>query len=238
MGKDIVIPLGKGSRWNDNELRYCLRSIERFMPRSRVFIVGHRPKWVKNVIHIPFTDNPDYEAKERNIKNKFLAACDHPELSEDFWAFNDDYFILQKPPARYPYFYDKCLSSKIATRPFKDHYQYAQINTYETLKNLGYTTLNYDVHFPILYNKTKFREVMDLYDWNIQHGYVVKSLYCNTLEIKGTQTQDCKLTRRRLLADLQKWTKGKLMFSIGDGAINGQLERFLRITFPYPSKYE
>ena len=47
---DVVIPLGTGSRWQDNELRYCLRSIEKNLSGvNEVVIVGEKPKWLTNV---------------------------------------------------------------------------------------------------------------------------------------------------------------------------------------------
>lgn len=236
--RDIVIPLGKGSRWNDNEIRYALRAVAHFMPKARVFIIGHKPKWLHGVEHIPFVEDPAYEAKERNIMRKVLAACDHPDISDDFFFMNDDLFLLKKPPVDYPFYYDKPLERKVETRRSQDHYLWAQRNTCEILKKEGLPTLNYDVHFPIVYNKEKFKQVMAMYDWSIQHGYVVKSLYCNTLEVEGTRIKDCKLFTRKLKDDLRRWAKGKTVFSIGDGAINGQLELFLKELYPRPSKFE
>lgn len=236
--KDIVIPLGQGSRWNDNEIRYCLRSVAKYLPKARVFIVGYKPKWLNSVEHIPFVEDSAQEAKERNIMRKILAACDHPGLSDDFLFMNDDFFLLKKPPVNYPFYFDKPLEQKIEARRTRDHYWYAQVNTCKILKKEGLETLNYDVHFPIIYNKEKFRQVMSMYDWSVKHGYVVKSLYCNTLEVEGKRAKDCKLITRKRKEDFRLYVKGKHMFSIGDGAINGQLEFFLRELFPTPSRFE
>ncbi len=48
---DIVIALGTGSRWMDNELRYALRSIEKHLKghTGRILLIGQRPKWVNKV---------------------------------------------------------------------------------------------------------------------------------------------------------------------------------------------
>jgi hypothetical protein len=55
---DVVYPLGTGSVWQDNELRYSLRSLEKNFPDlGRVYVVGHKPDWLGNVEHIPFGDS-------------------------------------------------------------------------------------------------------------------------------------------------------------------------------------
>ena len=77
---DILIPLGTGSRHDNLELRYCLRSIEKHLKGvGNIFIVGEKPEWIKNVIHIPFKDNPNNWNRARNIYDKILAGINYIE---------------------------------------------------------------------------------------------------------------------------------------------------------------
>ena len=51
---DLVYVLGKGSRWQDNELRFSLRSVSKNLSNvGQIFIVGQIPDFVKNCVHVP-----------------------------------------------------------------------------------------------------------------------------------------------------------------------------------------
>jgi hypothetical protein len=72
---DVVYTLGTESSWQDNELRYSLRSLERNFPDlGRVWIVGHKPAWLTGVVHIPMAD-VHKQNKDANLIDKILAAC-------------------------------------------------------------------------------------------------------------------------------------------------------------------
>ena len=52
---DVVYILGTGSTSNDNEIRYSLRSIEKYLIGFNVvYIVGECPKFLKGIIHLDF----------------------------------------------------------------------------------------------------------------------------------------------------------------------------------------
>ena len=54
---DVVYVLGKGTKWNDNEIRFSLRSLAKNVTGIRnVYIVGERPDFLKRVIHISYPD--------------------------------------------------------------------------------------------------------------------------------------------------------------------------------------
>ncbi len=41
---DLVYILGKGSKWSDNEIRFSLRSIEKYFDYRKIFIIGEKPE--------------------------------------------------------------------------------------------------------------------------------------------------------------------------------------------------
>jgi hypothetical protein len=51
----IVIPY---KDFKGQELRYTLRSIQKFVEDPEITIIGDKPWWIKNVHHIPFKDDP------------------------------------------------------------------------------------------------------------------------------------------------------------------------------------
>ncbi len=89
---DLVYVVGTGSRWNDNELRFSLRSVSKNLSNvGKVFIVGECPDYLKNVIHIPASDIFDSAINaDGNMTHKLLLVCNNKELSDDFLFMNDD----------------------------------------------------------------------------------------------------------------------------------------------------
>jgi hypothetical protein len=237
---DLVYALGTGSTWNDTELKYSLRSFEKFMPNmGNVYIVGQKPNWIKpkSVIHLLCEDRPGKENKEQNIAVKILLACNQPAISEKFVFANDDHFILQ-PMHAIPYYKEGTLEKKIIERVSHDNYFYSLCNTRQVLIEARKRTNYFDIHTPIVYDKKEFISVMASYDWTVNYGYVVKSLYCNTLGIKGVEIPDLKITERLKCGQIDRLVAGKKVFSIGDGAVNAEMGTFLQYLYPSKSKYE
>jgi hypothetical protein len=103
---DIIYILGTGSKWQNNEIRYSIRSIlKHCQDLERVIIIGEDPGFYHyndKLIHIPTADTAH---KEANIWKKVLKAAGTPEISDPFLFINDDHFML-KPfnAAVYPYY--------------------------------------------------------------------------------------------------------------------------------------
>lgn len=235
---DIVIPLlGDGSKWDNRELRYTLRSICKFVPHRAVYILGPKIDWLRGVNYVNILDRTGEEWKESNIMNKVLLACNIPGLSEKFIFFNDDHFILQRLKSL-PYYHSGTLSDYLASRGTESNYCKTVSNTMQVLKNRKLPQNFYDIHAPIVYDKKQFCSAMSKYDWSQPFGYVIKSLYCNTVGIKGTEYPDLKIKHRFNCFQLEQLTKDRHFFSIGDGAIGLELDTFLTYLYPKPSKYE
>lgn len=199
---DIVYTLADKSDNNYLELKYSLRSLEKHgINYGMVVIVGGLPDWIdtSKIIHVKESDS---FFKEKNIMSKILAAANSNKVTEDFWHFNDDYFLLKT--------YDfKTLKSCKHERDLH-HYvwgegreklrwnKYTRVveNTYRELNKRNLPIEFYDVHLPFKYNSVKFRDAMQKYDWSCQFklGYIIRSLYGNTIGMKAeTLTKDVKL---------------------------------------------
>lgn len=232
---DIIIPLGSGSHWHDNELRYALRSIQMRLSNWRnVYIVGNKPpKWSKDLIHVPFPDQYKYPA--RNIFAKVMKACKLQDVSENFLFMNDDHFLLQNFDAtKFPFFYKGFLKEDLSNLT---DYRYTIENTIKQL-NGTHPLKNFDTHTPILYNKKKFVEIMDLYNWDTPHAFAIKSLYCNVQNIVGVYEPDIKIRRAKTTEMLIPFLNGKKVFSVDDTALNYDLMNYFETLFPEKSKYE
>lgn len=222
----VIYPLGSKSRWQNNEIRFSLRSVEKHLRGVLdVWIVGERPDFLININHIPANDQHD--VPDRNIMEKIKKACDHPEISDPFLFFNDDHFLLSDFQAEeFPYYYDATIWDKIAKRGYDGYGQRMQ-NTMKHLQSNGKPIKNFDIHTPILYHKQKFLDTVTNVDWEKKNGFVIKSLYCNMLEIEGTYMKDCKHNYPVNTPCYSTFPK-----------VPPNIQKFLLEKFPNPSKFE
>ena len=91
---DIVYPLGRGSQWRDNELRYSLRSLEMYgVNVGKVYMIGtHLPEWCINVTYIK--QNPLIINYHSKISIAYREACNH--VGENFVIMNDDFWVFMQ----------------------------------------------------------------------------------------------------------------------------------------------
>lgn len=235
---DIVIPYKKESR-NGLELKYALRSIVKYLSGyDEIFIVGDKPDWIQNIIHIKFNDDPS--VKERNICNKILKACEDERVSDDFIMWHDDHFLLKPLNTKdFKRWYDTTLTEahKKATKGYKKAIE----NTLSILiSDTNYTPKrNYDIHTPVIFNKNLFHYLNPGDHWKVE--LVVKSFYCNVAfdlsldeQMDDLKINDIGLTREIIL----KVIRDRLLFSIGERALESPMIEVLEELYPLKSKYE
>lgn len=222
-----MYPIGNGSRTGDLELKYSLRSVEKFLSGyDRVFIVGRLPKWLneKKVIFIPLEDGTK---KQLNIYLKIIAAIE-AGISRRFMFWNDDHFLLQPLEAeKLKYLYDNTIEHHFNKREGK----------YKTA--IGNTTRGnfYDVHTPIIYNGQVFKNVVGCLDWSKE--YAIKSSYCNRLHFLDTEEiDDLKIEFQYSYQELKENIKDRLFFSTGDHAWGSGMKKLLNELYPNKSSFE
>lgn len=232
MKTSIVIPVGRGSKYNNLELRYCLRSIEKHLNNyGDIFIIGEYPSWLQGCIHIPAEDGTQDYHKEANIYRKILAACNDDRVSDRFLLFNDDHYLLSDFNAGlFPYYHDGNLSQKMTVTNYKHTLQ-------NTIKALPADRPYMDVHCPMLFTKSVFKG-LEQYDWTVPYGYCLKTLYTNHYIVAKTQYPDLKIKDPLPYAEIIHLLKGRSWFSIGDGAFAGDIRQVLEDLYSVPSKYE
>lgn len=149
---------------NNEDLRYSLRSIAKYYPENRVWIVGYKPSWVKNVEYLPVKQSED---KWKNSITNILTACKCKDISNDFILMNDDFFMI-KPLVPIEMIANTTLGL-LSARFAKDkkekspwHDAFKQV--YDLLKDLNVPEPYYDfeAHLPLQINKKKFIKVINL----------------------------------------------------------------------------
>lgn len=237
---DVVYVLGIGSRFYDLELRYSLRSIEKHLSDvGNVYIVGEQPWFEHNCIHIPAEDwSP---CKEKNILGKIKVACNNHHISDTFLFFNDDHFLNQDYSAdTFPNYFNSSLEGLMSRTNPQSTYKISVKNTIDELLNHNSTVYNYDCHTPIRYNRQSFVDINDKIDWDRErHGFVIKSLYGNLMNLDKVQFNDIKINDHRSVDQLVEQIKHSPVFSIGDtGLEGGQIQLLLQQLYPNKCKYE
>lgn len=245
---DIVIPLGTGSKWQDNEVRYALRSIEKYLRGyGRVFIVGNKRKWMKEsecietqcgaaytkgIHYIEAGEN--YTEKQKSIFNKLVLAARHERVSETFIKWHDDHFLLK------PLHVDDLKNWTSGTLDrlgiiATGTYQRTVLNTNRYLSKRGWDNKHFDIHVPIKMEKEKVLGLLDE-DWS--RDYIIKSLYGNKYAIPSEEMRDLKFARSFRREEILNAIDGRMFFSISDNAINEAMKTVLSELYPEPSKWE
>lgn len=237
---DVVYIVGRGTGWADNELRFSMRSLAKHVKGiGKIFIVGKIPAFVTNVVALPWPDN--YACKERNIMEKVAYACGHPDLSEKFLHVHDDHFALADVDAGHVPNYAGWLDLwQLAGAVHKDNpWRISVLNAANELFEMGLPVWNFDIHTPIVLNKNLYPEIMDRFDWRgTPNGFVVKSLYANSLHLDPVKISDVKLNDRYPMQDIVKKIRGREWFSIGNGALSSSFKNLLSELYPKPSPWE
>lgn len=218
----IVYTVGRGSSWNDNELRISIRSMVKNTPVKKIIIVGHKPDFLTNVTHIPFPDGP---RKALNIHQKTQAACKEAEV---FVQAADDHFVL-KPTDFEQYFHGGYIKEK------RYHGSYAK-TTYNTKQVLP-EGLFFNLHIPMKMYANRYGEIMSNYEWD-KKDFLIKSLYANNENVQGVRLSDCKVRDFMRREHIDKYVRDRTFLSVGDSGLSHDMKKFLLEMFPYKCEYE
>lgn len=234
---DLVYPIGSGSKWANNELRYSLRSVEKHLKGfGSVFVVGLCPDFLNDeIIHIeqPFVSGN----AARNIANNLLAACQVEGLSQAFIYMNDDYLLTKDIDAtNYPTYY-KCDLSQTYRINITDYRKHVKA-TMDVLKAQGHGTLNFDTHYPTTFDKDLLAGIIQANDFSRGFGLTLKSLYFNTLGETGAMRLDCKCIQARRIEQWREYVRTTECFSIADTCINPAFKLFMEELYPEKSRWE
>jgi len=209
----IAYPLKSQSDYS--ELKYSLRSIERFYRGNEVVIIGSKlPDWIDNVTWIRVEDIPN--RKQLTIKYKILAAL---EYTDEIYFMNDDVFLLEPPTFKYYYHGDLASVGESGARPLL-----------KQLQSFGKPTKNFDGHYPLVYRKD-FAKVLD----NFAHDVIVKSAYCNYLGIEGEKVPDNKIIGKKVELKEFIWNRNSISTGESSWAV---VQPVIQEIFKQKSMYE
>lgn len=192
----LVIPIGIGSEWQDNELRYCLRSVSEFFSFDVEVVVLGEPgvslPWLTNCTYheIPrfYPDGLQGEYGDRFFENYFCTLGKYKWLSQQEWlddnflVMYDDQLILKEvadPLVFENVAFCRDRSNKLDKKKRSRHERtilqaLTLVNNYKKHDWL----FNYETHAPRLYNKERLQKLFRQNDFTkMKIPFALSTLY-------------------------------------------------------------
>ena len=235
-GRYDIVYFIKESQFNE-ELRYSLRSVEENFKYNRVWFYGGCPEGLMpdRLVKVKQTQPTKWEKVRAMLKQ----ACENDEITEDFWLFNDDFFVLKPIDENMQPLYNGTLYEQIVHVEGR-HGERATTYTkrlrhlVKTLEDAKKGCLNYAVHKPILINRKKMLEVLGKFP----DEPMTRALYGNYWAIGGVSRHDMKI----MTIDYPKMktveTKWDFVSTADDSFKIGVVGEFLKKRFDKRSRFE
>jgi hypothetical protein len=236
---DIVYILANASKWQNNEIRYSLRSIEKNLDLKigRIYIVGFMPKFIQDLEVSNIDVQDKYTNKLQNAVRKIKAACNNYHITDRFILMNDDFFIMKKV-SEIKYWSKGSLKGSMARHKTKGGYYYKAIKeTKELLEGMGIKNpTDYEIHAPIIIEKTKFLEIDKKMNLE-EKGLLFRSIYGNLTGAKRDVVPDVKIFNIGAKG-MEKYKDYKIISTGNKVVMDPKFQKWLKVKFKKVSKYE
>lgn len=228
---DVLYILGDGSKWENREIIYSIRTLAKHCRFDRIFITGSAHEKIKDVVFTPVKDLQGLFAF--NNLNKILETIKRTDISDDFLLMYDDIFFTKNTDIeQYPYY---TRPESLIREPNKK-YNMAINNTGVWLKENGYPTKNYCVHCPIIYNREKFLR-LDRFSDEMRNGFLMspRSLYGNMNSLPSIEVPDNKV---RKMEEFEKIKESFNCFSTNNGVLSEGVGKWLSDNYSEKTRFE
>lgn len=231
--RDIVYILKNDIGTGPDELRYSLRSVAENFPVRYVWFVGGVPEGFKPDKIIKHEQRGG--TKWERAKSSLIEACKNKELSDEFYLFNDDFFVLRKPQGEFINMTDGTIGRRIAeiirnNKGGTSAYTRGLEDLQYRLKRKGKDVISFAVHVPLLVNK---RDMLELLTGRDAH-FSFRSLYGNMYEVPYIYHKDVKIYNMTATPgddwDYLSTTEQSFAF--------GAVGEYIRDRFPDPCEFE
>lgn len=225
--RDIVYILKDGI--TSEELKYSLRTVEANFSHRYVWFVGGKREGL----------NPDRAVYHRQngptkwdlIKSSMLEVIKQSELTDEFYLFNDDFFVMKPFEGEFINYADRSLTDRVEDfrkeDPRLNRYAMTLLQAKEELTALGYGEINFDVHLPMLFEKSKVKSILTC------SSPQMRSIYGNINKLSYINRRDVKVYRLDQVPDDMDFV------STNDRTfIHGNIGKYIRETYTTPSRFE
>jgi hypothetical protein len=215
---------------NNEELRYSIRSIEKNLPHTNIWVVGGKPHWYTG----RFIQLRPIGGAYKNVRNSLKTIIDSKEISDTFILMNDDFFVM-KPLENLKYYYsgslDEKVRSRFATAPQSMYTMYLGHTQNELRKAKVENALDYELHVPMIFEKEKLSKV-------VNSPGLWRSMYGNLNNVGGEQMDDVKIYSKGISLNEHDVDIENSTFLSSDDQMFLQLKTVMQDRFPEPSSCE
>jgi len=187
VNKYPIVITYKQTHDNGQELRFALRSIKNIKNcNGEVWIVGDKPDWIQNVNHIV-----GKRSRHQYLDQEYamLAVLNEERIPETFIYSMDDVYITKRIAITnlHQGNYKRLLQHR-------GYHQHQKQLTAAWLRDNGYTWLDYELHTPMILEKSKRMKIHKLLKPYMNGGVMLKprTLYGNIFAIGGDFYEDQK----------------------------------------------
>ena len=242
---DILYCLGEGSKWNNNELRYSLRSLEKFGKNvGNIYVVGYDPGILSD--KVTFIDCPNkYDRKQKNILQAVVYAVEHSDIGEEFLYSSDDHFYVRETDFdNYPYFCKGELIAKVSKENRFKKYFLSLVETRILLKKYNLPYYNFSQHGNTHFTREGIKRAKQIIEesYHTRYGCEPTCIVLNTIysysPFEIIKREDLKIKSLKNKEDLITKIGDREVFSISDVAIENGVKEYLEQLFPKKSIYE
>lgn len=213
-----------------DELRYSLRSVEANFPHNKVWFVCGQPKGFEPDGKIEHKQTGN--SKWAQIKSSMWEIIRNPDITENFFLFNDDFFIMQPFEGEFINYADRTLSDRVEDfrkeNPWLSPYARTLLKAREELKSLKKGEVNFDVHMPMLINKELMKRSI-----NLCSSPQMRSVYGNINGIAFVEHKDVKWFDRETVPEDPDY-----LSTNDDTFKESKVGEYIRSCFPEPSRFE
>lgn len=240
---DAVFVIGTGSKNDNEELRYALRNVARNCPFvRRVYISGECPKWVDTsvVVHLPWRDRFQH-AKDSNIIDKLVHACEAPDIAKRILFCSDDQF--QTRVCAWEDFSPVWLRKYSKDDPWYEdrkrtwHSRLHRTLERERLRRVAYGMGEGGIYYwePHIYSpidRDLFLRFAEWSDYAHRDDTITQTAYYNFVGQRGKNSRD-----HTFIWSGYKWDKPTTHIAYTDDGFGTAME-YLRQAFPEPCRFE
>lgn len=230
-----VVYFCKESRENE-ELTYSIRSVVKNFPHNKIWVYGGLPDNLTVENHVRPSQLGD--TKWDRVRKMFFKAALNDKITDYFWLFNDDFFVINKVEGK-PFtrsrgsLADNILEIEGLRREKPSSYTRNLRRTYRALRAMGETTTSFELHVPFLFNRKKLEELIR----NYPDLRSTRTVYGNIYHHPSVCTEDVKVYDK----SETPFDKENLFLSTDDKAWEHDtlgVRTFIEQRFPEKSIYE
>lgn len=214
------------------ELKYSLRSVEANFPHRKIVFVCGQPEGFEPDVRIRHKQTGG--SKWELIRSSIYEVIRSPEVSDDFFLFNDDFFIMRPFEGPFVNYVNRTLGEYVEhlrqhVHKWLNPYGRTILKAQQELHALGETELNFEVHLPMLFNKKIAAETIGRCS-----SPQMRSIYGNLSRCEYIDRADVKIY------DLDEVPRDSCDFlSTNDDVFTkGRAGEFIRARLPSPSRFE